>query len=52
MQILRCVTSIAALSDHPRLDIDVIRAQIDAVLEHWRSKGIQVGSEDALLIDS
>lgn len=48
---LRCVASIAALSDQPPPDIAAIRVQIDAITEHWCSNGIEVGSEDALMID-
>ena len=48
---LRCVASIAALSNQPPPDRDTIRAEIDAITEHWRRNGVEVGSDDALMID-
>jgi hypothetical protein len=32
-------------------DLAVLRKDIDAIVEHWRSKGIEPGSDEALEVD-
>ena len=32
-------------------DLSSVRADIDAVVQHWAAEGIEVGSDDALEID-
>ena len=32
-------------------DLSIVRADIDAVMQHWAAQGIEVGSSDALELD-
>lgn len=49
---LRCIMSIAELSDQSSPDIDSVRSRIGRIVEHWQTQGVVVGSDDALKIDN
>ena len=48
---LECVAALSQVSSAPSPELSEIRAAIEQVTEHWRSRGVEPGSDEALMME-